>query len=193
MPKSDERFYLLKMRNRDVLWGDVGSLIRISGLVVSGGGAWSILMLPEYRDEFMQYVTAHPPVIPEMDLEAWTEFINHSDNPEILIGPAVGNATLPKIFQRKVRWEISGSTQQKVWKADGFKCYYCGAKMGDALLTIDHFQPLELGGKNDTTNFLACCKRENKEKGSIDAREWCKLKNLDYEKIKSYLASRILT
>ncbi len=187
MPKSDDRFYLLKTRTRDVLWGDIGSLIRISGLVVSGGGAWSILMLPGYRDEFIE---AKNVATPELDLEAWTEFINHSDNPEILVGPAVGNAKLPKIFQRKVRWEISGAVQQKVWAADGFKCYYCGAKMGQALLTIDHFVPLESGGVNDVSNYLTCCKQDNKAKGGEDPEAFCKRRKLDFEVTKQYLANR---
>jgi 5-methylcytosine-specific restriction endonuclease McrA len=39
--------------------------------------------------------------------------------------------------------------QQKVWAADGFQCVYCGAKMGETLLTVDHFVPLELGGANE--------------------------------------------
>lgn len=187
---SDDRFYLLAMRNRPVLRGDIGSLIRISGLVVSGGGAWSILMLPGYREDFLASVTTQVPVIPEMDLEAWSDFIHASDNPEILIGPSHGNTTLPKIFQRKVRWEISGAVQQKIWKADGFKCYYCGALMGNALLTIDHFEPLELGGKNDPSNYLTACKACNKDKGSESAEAFCKRVRIGFEATKNYLAAR---
>jgi HNH endonuclease len=193
MPSSDDRFYLLEMRNRPVLLGDIGSLVRISGLVISGGGAWSLLLLPDYRSDFIRWSGLGPSALaisPEMTIEDWSDFIQRSDNPEILIGPAFGNTTMPKIFQRKVRWEISGAVQQKVWAADGFKCVYCGVSMGRALLTVDHVFPLELNGKNDTSNYVSSCKACNKDKGSEDPQTWCKRKNIDFEKLMSYLASR---
>jgi hypothetical protein len=142
------------------MWGDVGSHLRISGLLVTGGGASAVLALPGQKP-------AGPIEILEMDYDTWSDFIRRSDDPEILVGPS-------KIFHRKVRYDISGAVQQKIWKADGFKCVYCEVAMGKALLTIDHFIPLELGGKNVHTNYVTACKRCNKDKGMTHPQTWCR-------------------
>lgn len=169
MPKSDDRFYLMEMRNRPVLHGDIGSLVRIEGVVVGGGGSQAVLLLPGMNQK------PESCSIKELTVEEWSDWLQRSDNPEILVGLSLdGGAPLPKIFHRKLRYEISGAVQQKVWAADNFRCVYCGRKMGEVLLTIDHFMPLELGGKNDISNYLTACKPCNKDKGSEDPGEWLK-------------------
>ena len=97
-----------------------------------------------------------------------------------------------KAFHRKLRYEISGAVQQKVWVADGCKCMFCGAKMGNSQLTIDHFEPLESGGKNDPSNYLSACRKCNKDKGGMKAIDWCVLKGLDYDFFVEYLRTRKL-
>jgi hypothetical protein len=180
MPKSDDRFYLMEFRNRPVMYGDIGSLLRIQGLVVGGGGTFAFLLLPG---------TDLPTVGNTYMLteEEWSDYIRRSDDPEILVGT-------PKVFQRKIRWEISGAIQQKVWAADGFACMYCQRKMGKVLLTIDHFVPLELGGVNDVTNFLTACKPCNKDKGSQHPSEWLELersfRTLTFIQYREYLKGR---
>jgi hypothetical protein len=188
MPSSDDRFYLLEMRNRPVLYGDLGSLIRIEGLVIGGGGLCAILTLP--GSHFRPNDIAFDCKFHELSIEDWSDFIRRSDNPEILVGPSPNgmNATLPKIFQRKLRYEISGAVQQKVWAADGFACKYCHTPMGKALLTIDHFIPLESGGVNDVTNYLTACKPCNKKKGGQMPAEF--LGPEKSETLKHYLANR---
>jgi len=161
MAKSSDRFYQLEFRDRPVLHGDIGSLLKISGLVVTGGGAEAVLYLPSCSAlQNNEYIAK------ELSIEEWDDFIKRSDNPEILVGPE-------KVFHRKVRYEISGAIQQKVWAADEFKCMYCERKMGDAQLTVDHFIPLERGGKNDTSNYLSACRKCNKDKGNMSPEEWC--------------------
>lgn len=172
---SDDRFYLMEFRNRPVLYGDIGSALRIKGLIVGGGGAEAHLYLPGES-----LLPTNVTYVNNMGEEEWSDFIRRSDNPEILVG-------LVKIFQRKIRWEISGAIQQKVWVADVFKCQYCGRRMGEVLMTIDHFIPLEMGGANDTTNFLTACKPCNKDKGSSDPEEWCRISgkgNFEYLKLR---------
>jgi hypothetical protein len=176
---SGDRFYQLSLRHRPAVWGDIGNLLKIEGLVVGGEGAQAVLMLPAARG---LSTTASVRILTE---EEWTAWLQQSDNPEFF-------DALTKAFHRKVRYEISGAVQQKVWAADGFKCVFCGAKMGQTLMTIDHWQPLELGGKNDTSNYLSCCKRENKDKGSMDPHDWCALKGLDYDFFVEYLKTRKL-
>lgn len=182
MSNSSDRFYLLEMRNRPAVYGDVGSLLKIEGIVVGGSGASVVLLLPSAGDSDIERV---PYVLSDSE---WSDFIRRSDDPEILTGGPDGNT--PKIFQRKLRYEISGAVQQKVWAVDGFKCMYCGAKMGQSLMTIDHLIPLELGGENDVTNYLTSCKKCNKDKGSEDPRTWCARRGYSFEGLKRYLANR---
>lgn len=198
MPNSDDRFYLLEFRNRPVLYGDVGSLLRVEGIVVGGGGSKAVLMLPGLGG--LTFAHTGGPII-EMNLDDWSDFIRRSDNPEVLVGPKPNgmDATIPKIFQRKLRYEISGAVQQKVWATDGFKCLYCGANMGNVLLTIDHFVPLELGGANDVTNYVSSCKPCNKSKGSEDPEAWLNrmsaarmVNRSTFEGLKDYLGKRTI-
>jgi HNH endonuclease len=178
---SGARFYQLAMRNRPVLNGDIGSLVKIDGLVVAGGGARQVLLLPSASnaDDIQEndYIT--------LDAEQWSEFLQRSDVPEILVGPA-------KAFHRKARYEISGIVQQRIWVADGFKCVYCGRPMGKVQLTIDHFLALELGGANDESNYVSACRKCNKDKGSEDTRAWCQRRGYDYDAIAAHLAVRVV-
>lgn len=175
---SGDRFYELELSHRPAYWGDIGSLLKIEGLIVGGEGAQAVLLLPDFLfgDKLSKNVF-------QLSADEWSEWLRLSDNPEILVMPA-------KAFHRKLRYEISGAVQQKVWVADGCKCMYCGVKMGVAPLSIDHFQPLETGGANDTSNFLSCCKGCNRRKGSMSPRDWCVLRNLDYDFFVNYLSSR---
>jgi hypothetical protein len=179
---SGDRFYQLELRHRPALYGDIGSLLKVEGLLVGGEGAQGIFLLPG-TDAYRLMPLNDLMPIRMLSVEEWTDFLQRSDNPEILVMPA-------KAFHRKVRYEISGAVQQKVWMADGLKCVYCGRRMGLVQLTIDHFIPLEIGGKNDTSNYLSCCRRCNKDKGATDPRDWCALEGLDYEFFVDYLKAR---
>ena len=173
---SGDRFYQLELRHRPALHGDIGSLLKIEGIVVGGGSAQAVLMLPG---------NSHNTICPiyELSQEQWTDYLQRADSPEVLVGPS-------KAFHRKVRYEISGFVQQKVWLADGLKCMYCDQSMGKVPLTIDHFIPLEMGGANDTSNYLSACRKCNKDKGSEPPRDWCGRRNLNYDHFIQYLATR---
>lgn len=188
---SDDRFYLMEMRNRPVMLGDIGSLIRIEGLIIGGGGAQAELFLPGSLAGHLDTKSQHV----ELSVAEWSDWLQRSDDPEILVGPSPTGqqgATFAKIWHRKLRYEISGAVQQRIWAADGFRCAYCGAEMGKALLTVDHFIPLELSGKNDTSNYLTACKMCNKLKGSSDPESWCISRGLDFKWLEKYLRERVL-
>lgn len=176
---TGDRFYLMEMRNRPAVRGDIGSLIKISGLVVTGGGAWGVFLLPGTK------IPALGKGFIELTDEEWSDFIQRSDDPQIQVLEGK-----EKIFHRKVRYEISGTVQQKVWAADGFKCQYCGIEMGKRLMTIDHFIPLEMGGPNDTGNYVTACKSCNKDKGSQDPKDF--LRPDVYDRVVGYLAKRVI-
>ena len=178
---SGDRFYQLSLRHRPALWGDVGSLLKIEGVVIGGEGAQVVMMLPGSQLSALQPREVRP------GTEEWSDWLQRSDNPEILV-----QGSMEKVFHRKLRYDISGAVQQKVWCADGFKCYFCGGMMGKVQLTIDHFHPLETGGVNDESNFLSCCRRCNKKKGAMDPREFCGMMHVDYDATVLYLANRKL-
>lgn len=166
---SGDRFYQLDLRHRPALMGDVGSLLKIEGLVVGGEGAQTVLLLPAAEPILLQMT--NPPVgrfyVKRLSLEEWSDWLQRSDNPEILV-----QGSLEKVFHRKVRYEVSGVVQQKVWVADGCKCMYCFRPMGAVQLTVDHFVPLEMGGANDSSNYLSACRKCNKDKGGMAPADW---------------------
>jgi hypothetical protein len=178
MPKSDDRFYLLKFNRRPCFYGDIGSILKIRGIVVAGEATSAILMLPDISGFDLNNIPAYT-----LTLEEWSDFIHRSDDPEILIGPS-------KIFQRKLRYEISGAVQQKVWSADSFTCVYCHRRMGEVQLSVDHFIPLENGGKNDPSNYVSACRKCNKSKGGNDPIVWCAENGIDPEPIFERLKKR---
>lgn len=179
---SNDRFYQLEFRHRPVLKGDIGSTLKIEGLVVGGGGALAILLLPSNT------LDNDPDNIPPFKVltEAeWSEWLQRSDVPEIFVSEDGG---LTKAFHRKVRYEISGAVQQKIWVADKFICVYCTGEMGKVQLTIDHFIPLELGGVNNEKNYLSACRKCNKNKGSQHPKDF--LEPQKYLLLQHYLEHR---
>ncbi len=177
---SGDRFYQMELRHRPALWGDIGHLLKIEGLVIGGEGAQAILLLPD-----AELLPSNATFVARIAPEDWTAWLQASDDPQVLVMPA-------KAFHRKLRYEISGAVQQKVWVADGLKCMYCGRQMGDVQLTIDHFVPLEMGGANDTSNYLSACRACNREKGAMNPQDWCERKGLKYNLYVAHLANRIL-
>ena len=61
-----------------------------------------------------------------------------------------------------------------IYLRDGLSCAYCGAVMeqGDTQLTLDHVTPQELGGSNDASNLVCCCKRCNSRKQDKPLRDF---------------------
>lgn len=180
---SGDRFYQLELRHRSALWGDIGNLLKIKGLFIGGEGAQALLLLP---DEHVDYPSLRGEIY-HVTPDEWSEWLRQSDNPEVLV-----NGSLEKAFHRKLRYDISGHVQQKVWAADGFRCMFCNRKMGEVQLTIDHFWPLEDGGKNDPSNYISACRKCNKDKGGMSPVAWCQLKNLSYSVYDDYLKTRVI-
>lgn len=62
---------------------------------------------------------------------------------------------------------VSKRTRFEVFRRDEFTCQYCGAKVPDAVLNVDHVVPVALGGADDPSNLVAACKDCNSGKSSI--------------------------
>lgn len=55
------------------------------------------------------------------------------------------------------RKAISKKTRFEVFKRDGFKCVYCGACAPEAVLVVDHIDPLAKGGADEIVNYATAC------------------------------------
>lgn len=64
-------------------------------------------------------------------------------------------STLPK----RLRFEI--------FKRDAFTCMYCGRKAPDALLHVDHVNPVSKGGTDDPLNLVTACDQCNLGKSDV--------------------------
>lgn len=64
------------------------------------------------------------------------------------------------------RTSLSKKTRFEVFKRDKFTCQYCGAKAPEAILHVDHIQPVADGGNNDVLNLVTSCAACNLGKGA---------------------------
>lgn len=62
------------------------------------------------------------------------------------------------------RRAISKKTRFEVFKRDGFKCQYCGAASPEAVLVVDHIDPVSKNGAHDMMNFITACQPCNSGK-----------------------------
>lgn len=65
-------------------------------------------------------------------------------------------------FRRK----IPASVRFEVLKRDGFACRYCGRRVPDVVLVLDHVHPVARGGTNDAQNLITSCEECNRGKGA---------------------------
>jgi len=185
-----KRFYQVELTERPAFWDDLGERITLSGIILEGDGVRVTVLLPGARtpEEAMREAISQTTIRPTA--EEWSELIQCSDDPKIIELDPTGGV---KAIHRKLRFAISGVIQQKVWARDEYRCQYCMRRMGVVQLTIDHLMPLELGGANDTTNYLSACRKCNKRKGNIHPVEWCNTCNLDYVVLKEQAAKPLPT
>jgi hypothetical protein len=64
---------------------------------------------------------------------------------------------------------VSKRTRFEVLRRDGYTCRYCRTTAGE--LTVDHVRPTALGGTDDPSNLVACCKDCNAGKSSTSPDE----------------------
>ena len=56
------------------------------------------------------------------------------------------------------RKTLSKKTRFEVFKRDGFKCQYCGATSPEAVLEVDHIDPVSKDGADEMMNYITACK-----------------------------------
>lgn len=64
------------------------------------------------------------------------------------------------------RKNLSKKTRFEVFKRDKFTCQYCGAKAPDAILHVDHINPVANGGDSAILNLVTACVACNSGKGA---------------------------
>ena len=62
------------------------------------------------------------------------------------------------------RKPITKKTRFEVFKRDGFKCQYCGTTAPEAVLVVDHINPVSKNGDHDMMNFITACQPCNSGK-----------------------------
>lgn len=55
------------------------------------------------------------------------------------------------------RKTLSSKTRFEVFKRDSFKCQYCGASAPEAILVVDHIDPISKDGLDEMVNFITAC------------------------------------
>lgn len=64
---------------------------------------------------------------------------------------------LPKKSSRVKRKTMTKKTRFEVFKRDSFKCQYCGASAPEAILVVDHIDPISKDGADEMTNYITAC------------------------------------
>ena len=57
--------------------------------------------------------------------------------------------------------------RQVIFSRDNWTCRYCGEKKAEAELSVDHFWPLFLGGKESPENYCCSCQSCNQVKSHL--------------------------
>lgn len=68
--------------------------------------------------------------------------------------------------------KVSKPLRDRILKAHGNRCFYCGGDGSGKVLEIDHRIPLASGGTTDETNLVPSCKKCNLQKHSQSFEEW---------------------
>lgn len=55
------------------------------------------------------------------------------------------------------RKSLSKKTRFEVFKRDSFKCQYCGASSPEAILVVDHIDPISKDGADEMVNYITSC------------------------------------
>lgn len=93
-------------------------------------------------------------------LESYDDWYVHSPSWTVKV-PAV--MMLIDYEKRKTTLRFS---KQNIFLRDNFVCQYCGIDVNRKTATLDHVQPISLGGKSIWENCVTACGRCNAQKGN---------------------------
>ena len=87
---------------------------------------------------------------------------------------------------RLTRGSIPKRMRQDVYQRDNQTCVYCKNHCNTRELTIDHVIPIALGGLDEMTNWVTCCRTCNLQKGALPLEEFLKSLSLPTEDLPLY-------
>ena len=87
---------------------------------------------------------------------------------------------------RTTRGSIPKRMKQEVYRRDEHVCVYCKMKCGSEELTIDHMIPLALGGLDEMTNWVTCCRACNQRKAAQPLEKFLESLAMPVEKLPVY-------
>lgn len=67
---------------------------------------------------------------------------------------------------QRERQKMSNGLRYKVMRRDGFHCQICGKTGKEAVLVVDHVEPVARGGKTEMENLRTLCRDCNSGKGT---------------------------
>ena len=79
------------------------------------------------------------------------------------------------------RGSIPKSMRNEIYSRDLNKCQFCLRSLELVELTIDHLVPLAMGGLDEITNYVTCCRSCNSAKADKPLEEFVQLINLEIE------------
>ena len=71
--------------------------------------------------------------------------------------------------------------RNEIYSRDRHRCQFCLRSPDLAELTIDHLVPLALGGLDEITNYVTCCRSCNRAKADKPLDEFVQLVNVEVE------------
>ena len=82
---------------------------------------------------------------------------------------------------RQANWQgsnwIRKDKRLAIYLRDDWRCLYCDRSLKNVKprqRTLDHVIPVALGGDNEATNLVTCCKKCNDRKQDRHVQEFCK-------------------
>lgn len=105
-----------------------------------------------------------------LDTGKWLEFSAENPDPArcirtvrlaLRIPPVLLLKTYDRVPRREVRF-----CRSNVYARDGYICQYCGRRLDEHELNLDHVVPCERGGKTNWENIVTSCIRCNSHKAN---------------------------
>lgn len=79
------------------------------------------------------------------------------------------------------RGNIPRDMRESIYRRDSYTCQFCGLAFAPNNLTIDHLIPLSLGGLDEQTNYVTCCRACNQRKANQPLSDFARTINIDLE------------
>ena len=81
------------------------------------------------------------------------------------------------------RGSIPRPMRDEIYSRDGYKCQFCLKETNPTELSIDHLVPLSLGGLDEITNYVTCCRACNSAKADQPLQEFARTINVHIENL----------